>query len=380
MKTAIVFGEPRPPQAENTLILGWNPMAPLLLRELEHYVAAGSEARVVGSYPESIEAARVACPPTERLRITLLEGDPTDRATLDRLDIPAYDHVVLISEDPDDDERTDARTLVTLLHLRDIRERSGSRFSIVSEMQDVRNRALAEITRADDFIIGDQLVSLLLTQISENKALNAVFTDLFDPEGAELYLKPAQDYVRLDREVSFATVVEAARRRGEIAIGFRQPPAKGTGRPRSRHQPGEVASCPLHRARFGYRPGRKLRRPHVLTLRPALAARERRHRFEDRQPDRRHAGPDAGRGLGRDADAARRPGAQQRHAAGGGRHPRRARARPRRQPPRQPRRTARRPRRGSGSGGGLADIGGILGGMLGGGSPSPAARAAEAAG
>ncbi len=228
-EAAIVFGEPRPPQAEKTLILGWNPMAPLLLRELEHYVAAGSEARVVGSFPESIEAARVACPPAEKLRITLLEGDPTDRATLDRLDIPAYDHVVLISEDPDDDERTDARTLVTLLHLRDIRERSGSRFSIVSEMQDVRNRALAEITRADDFIIGDQLVSLLLTQISENKALNAVFTDLFDPEGAELYLKPAEDYVRLDREVSFATVVEAARRRGEIAIGFRQPPPPGTG-------------------------------------------------------------------------------------------------------------------------------------------------------
>jgi voltage-gated potassium channel Kch len=225
---AIVFGEPRPQRAENTLILGWNPMAPLLLRELENYVAAGSEARIVGSYPESIEAARVSCPPTEKLRVTLLEGDPTDRVTLDRLDIPAYDHVVLISEDPDDDERTDARTLVTLLHLRDIRERSGSGFSIVSEMQDVRNRALAEITRADDFIIGDQLVSLLLTQISENKALNAVFTDLFDPEGAELYLKPAQDYVRLDREVSFATVVEAARRRGEIAIGFRQPPAKGT--------------------------------------------------------------------------------------------------------------------------------------------------------
>ena len=224
---AIVFGEPRPQRAENTLILGWNPMAPLLLRELESYVAAGSEARIVGSYPESIEAARVSCPPTEKLRITLLEGDPTDRVTLDRLDIPAYDHVVLISEDPDDDERTDARTLVTLLHLRDIRERSGSGFSIVSEMQDVRNRALAEITRADDFIISDQLVSLLLTQISENKALNAVFADLFDPEGAELYLKPAEDYVRLDREVSFATVVEAARRRGEIAIGFRQPPAKG---------------------------------------------------------------------------------------------------------------------------------------------------------
>lgn len=228
-ETAIVFGEPKPPQAENTLILGWNPMAPLLLRELEVYVAPGSKARVVGSYPESIEAARAACPPTEKLSITLVEGDPTDRATLDRLEIPSFDHIVLLSEHPDDDERTDARSLVTLLHLRDIREQTGSRFSIVSEMQDVRNRALAEITRADDFIIGDQLVSLLLTQISENKALNAVFTDLFDPEGCELYLKPVQDYVRLDRDVTFATLVEAARRRGEIAIGYRRPPADRSG-------------------------------------------------------------------------------------------------------------------------------------------------------
>ena len=226
---AIVFGKPKPQQAENTLILGWNSMAPLLLRELEVYVAAGSQARVVGSYPETIEAARASCPQTEKLRINLFEGDPTDRATLDRLEIPTFDHIVLLSEHPDDDERTDARSLVTLLHLRDIREQSDSRFSIVSEMQDVRNRALAEITRADDFIIGDQLVSLLLTQISENKALNAVFTDLFDPEGCELYLKPVEHYVRLDRELTFATLVEAARRRGEIAIGYRQPPADRSG-------------------------------------------------------------------------------------------------------------------------------------------------------
>jgi ion channel POLLUX/CASTOR len=226
-ETAIVFEPARPPQPEKTLILGWNSMAPLLLRELEVYVAAGSQAQVVGSFPEGLEAARAACPRTEKLGIALFEGDPTDRAMLDRLGVPEFDHIVLVSEHPDDDDRTDARSLVTLLHLRDIREQSGGRFSIVSEMQDVRNRALAEVTRADDFIIGDQLVSLLLTQISENKALNAVFTDLFDPEGCELYLKPARQYVQLDREITFATVVEAARRRGEIAIGYRQPPGPG---------------------------------------------------------------------------------------------------------------------------------------------------------
>ena len=85
----------------------------------------------------------------------------------------------------------------------------------------MRNRALAEVTRADDFIVSDRLISLLLTQVSENKALSAVFADLFDAEGSEIYLQPAADYVATGRAVDFYTVVEAARRRGEVAIGYR---------------------------------------------------------------------------------------------------------------------------------------------------------------
>jgi ion channel POLLUX/CASTOR len=78
--------------------------------------------------------------------------------------------------------------MVTLLHLRNIADRNGHPFSVVSEMLDIRNRNLAEIARADDFIVSNQLISLLLTQISENKQLRAVFSDLLAPEGSEIYL------------------------------------------------------------------------------------------------------------------------------------------------------------------------------------------------
>lgn len=88
-------------------------------------------------------------------------------------------------------------------------------------MLDVRNRTLADVTRADDFIVGDRLVSLMLAQVAENKEINAVFADLFDAEGSEIYLKPATDYVTPGRPVSFYTVTEAARRRGEVALGYR---------------------------------------------------------------------------------------------------------------------------------------------------------------
>ena len=88
-------------------------------------------------------------------------------------------------------------------------------------MLDVRNRELAEVARADDFIVSDRLVSLMLAQLAENRRLAAVFADLFDPEGAELYLKPVEDYVQTGRPLNFYTVVEAAAQRQQVAVGYR---------------------------------------------------------------------------------------------------------------------------------------------------------------
>jgi len=57
--------------------------------------------------------------------------------------------------------------------------------------------------------------------VTENKDLRAVFDDVFDSDGSEIYLRPASDYVVLGKAMSFWHVVEAARRRGEVAIGYR---------------------------------------------------------------------------------------------------------------------------------------------------------------
>ena len=119
----------------------------------------------------------------------------------------------------------------------------------------MRNRALAEVTRADDFIVGDQLVSLLLTQISENKALNAVFSDLFDPEGSEIYLKPAKDYVQLDREIGYRHRGRGGAAPGRNRHRLSSAPGRRQRRPRRRDESGEIEAGALRRARFGYRIG-----------------------------------------------------------------------------------------------------------------------------
>jgi ion channel POLLUX/CASTOR len=48
-----------------------------------------------------------------------------------------------------------------------------------------------------------------------------VLRDLVDPAGAEIYLKPALDYVKPGARVPFYAVLEAARCRGETAMGYR---------------------------------------------------------------------------------------------------------------------------------------------------------------
>jgi hypothetical protein len=149
------------------------------------------------------------------------EGDTTDRRLLDKLEIDAFDHVIVLADSRFEVQMADARTMITLLHLRDISMHDETPFSIVSEMLDLRNRELAEVAHVDDFIVSDHLVSLMMAQLSEDAALYGVFADLFDPEGSEIYLKPAGDYVQTGKPVNFYTVVEAARGRGEVAIGYR---------------------------------------------------------------------------------------------------------------------------------------------------------------
>ncbi|MBA2713456.1 MAG: potassium transporter TrkA, partial [Rubrobacteraceae bacterium] len=213
--------KPPPPERrpERTLILGWNDRAPTIVTELDHYVDRGSEVTVVT--PEG------AGPPPgfdelEHQTVTFHTGNTTDRRTLEGLGVPSYDHVIVLGRpDEPDHNAADSGTLITLLHLREIADKSERPFSIVSEMLDVRNRELAEITRADDFIVSDHLASLTMCQVSENKELSAMFEKLIEPEGSELYLKPAAEYVTPGVQLNFYTVVEAARRRGEVAVGYR---------------------------------------------------------------------------------------------------------------------------------------------------------------
>lgn len=215
-------GTPLTPKPEKCLILGWNRSGTTIVRELDNYVAQGSQVTVVADI-YNIEKQIVAQGgKLKNQKLVVQEGETTDRDLLNSLGVEDYDHVIVLAYSTVEPQEADAKTLVTLLHLRDMAEKDETPFSIVSEMLDLRNRELAEATQVDDFIVSEHLISLMMSQFSENAELFDVFTDIFDPEGAEIYLKPVSDYVATGEPVNFYTVVEAARRRGETALGYRK--------------------------------------------------------------------------------------------------------------------------------------------------------------
>ncbi len=209
-------------ETEKILMLGWNKRAVIIIREMDNYVSKGSYMKVVSSYETEKENILAVAKTLKNIQLVFEHADTTAREVIDNLDVTSYNSIQLLCyKEEMEIQDADAQTLISLLHIRRIMEETGKDMKIVSEMLDLRNRDLAEVTKADDFIVSDKLISLLMSQVSENKYLMRVFEDLFDTDGSEIYLKPMTDYIKPGEKVNFYTVLESAKRKGQTAIGYR---------------------------------------------------------------------------------------------------------------------------------------------------------------
>ena len=205
------------------VVLGWNSHGSLVISDLATYLTMGSTITLVVDSSIEIAGIKQQFEKEISLNISIQQGDLTSRDVLDDLSLETVDHVVVLSCSNEYSlQEADSRTLVTLVHLRDIRHLINHPFTIVSEILDVRNREILGANEADDFILSDRLVSLAMAQISENKHLGPLFHEMFQPAGSEIYFRPVTNYVTVDRPMNFFTVATAALERNETAIGYRQ--------------------------------------------------------------------------------------------------------------------------------------------------------------
>jgi hypothetical protein len=207
---------------ENILILGWNEKIFKIVEELDKYLSKGSALTVVAD-PYKIDGVLESKLKTlvNNCSLKFLQADIKDHNVLQKLAMENYNHIVVITNDTKDLQEADADSIMTLIHLRNIAEKNRLNFSLTTEIIDIRNMELAKIAKVNDFIISEKLISLFLVQLSENKLVSYVFEDFMNETGAEIYIKKAENYIKLNEEVNFYTIIEAASRRNEVAIGYK---------------------------------------------------------------------------------------------------------------------------------------------------------------
>ena len=203
-------------QASNHLIvLGSNEKLPIILAEYAKYVEPGTHVVIVD---DDLDETKLGA--YDNLEIKVCTKPVTRDLLCEFLDENA-NNILLLNDDSQEPEASDSQTLLRLILLRDIADKTDRHFAITTEMRSVDNQRLASQARVDDFVIGSNFASLLMAQISENPKMAPLVTDLLDESGSELYMKPVANYVSIGVPVNSYTLTESAARKGEIYMGYR---------------------------------------------------------------------------------------------------------------------------------------------------------------
>lgn len=123
---------------------------------------------------------------------------------------------------PPEGPEADSRLIKTILALTNNPNRREEPYHIVSRIRDPKNLGVARMVgRAElELVAVDDLIARITAQTCRQSGLSAVFEELISPEDSELYLKLVSEYLDPGVSLTFYTFVEAARRRGEVAVGY----------------------------------------------------------------------------------------------------------------------------------------------------------------
>ena len=91
---------------------------------------------------------------------------------------------------------------------------------VISEMLDIRTRTLVDVAGVSDYVLSNELVSMAIAQVAEDREINGVLKELLSEQGNEIYIKDIQFYTAPGSRVCFWDVMSQARKRNEVAIGY----------------------------------------------------------------------------------------------------------------------------------------------------------------
>lgn len=182
-------------EKDHTIILNWSPSIFDVISEL--VVANRSRHRpriVIMANRDKVEmedeiSAKVA--DLGNTRIICRSGDPTDLYDLSLVTPQSARSIVILSPEGEDGSMDDAdssviKTILALVH--DPRRRAEP-YRIAAEIRDTANVEVARVVggREAQLVLADELIGRIVVHSSRQAGLSAVYSELLDFEGCEIY-------------------------------------------------------------------------------------------------------------------------------------------------------------------------------------------------
>ncbi|RVW74725.1 putative ion channel CASTOR [Vitis vinifera] len=250
-----------PKSAEKILFCGWRRDMEDMIMVLDAFLANGSELWMFNDVPEKERERKLidgGLDINRLLNITLVnrEGNAVIRRHLESLPLESFDSILILADESVEDSaiQADSRSLATLLLIRDIQakrlpyreamvtqghrgsfsqgswigemQQASDKSVIISEILDPRTKNLLSMSKISDYVLSNELVSMALAMVAEDRQINDVLEELFAEEGNEMQIRQANLYLREGEELSFYEIILRARQRREIVIGYRQSSAE----------------------------------------------------------------------------------------------------------------------------------------------------------
>lgn len=200
-----------------TLILETNELLPRILVELDKYYAKGTAVTLVTSFSTpNVDGLTLM-----NIKLDIKVLDIYNPSVLKELLSKPFRHALLMSTVHDNEEVSDSRTMMLLMHLRNFIKQHDLELSITSEMKQPSNQKIIESANISDFVVSNNIIALMVSQISENKDLIAVFEDLLDEEGAEIYVYPSTFFFKEKSHLSVRSAIRYFAQQSKILIGYK---------------------------------------------------------------------------------------------------------------------------------------------------------------
>ncbi|KAI3459848.1 hypothetical protein Pfo_016511 [Paulownia fortunei] len=241
---------------ERILLCGWRRDMEDMIMVLDAFLAHGSELWMFNEVPEKERERKLTDGGLDidrlmNIKLVNREGNAVIRRHLESLPLESFDSILILADESVEDSaiQADSRSLATLLLIRDIQAKRlpyreamvsqvhGGSFSqgswigemqqasdksvIISEILDPRTKNLLSMSRISDYVLSNELVSMALAMVAEDRQINDVLEELFAEEGNELHIRGADLYLHEGEELSFYEILLRARQRREIVIGYR---------------------------------------------------------------------------------------------------------------------------------------------------------------